>query len=175
MKKSILIIFAVALLFGCNKNESTTGFTGDGYKPVYISADEAFIITASSPTALKDPGKMYLFNNQIYITDKGLGVHIIDNSNPAVPKKLKFISIPGVKDVVVKNGILYGDNLTDLVAIDISDLSNITVKKRLKDIYPEEDQYYPQAVSNYFECVDPSKGLVLRWEKTHIENAKCYR
>ncbi|MCF8299108.1 MAG: hypothetical protein K9J13_16285 [Saprospiraceae bacterium] len=175
MKKLIIIFFASVLLFGCTKNNGNSGFTGEGYKPVYISKDEAFTIQAKSPTDLISPGKMYLYNNEIYITDKGLGVHIINNANPAVPKKVKFISIPGVKDVVVKNGVLYADNMTDLIALDISDLSNITLKKRIKDIYPIEDQFYPETVGGYFECVDPSKGYVLRWEKTQIVNAKCYR
>ncbi|MFC2111105.1 hypothetical protein ACFLQ5_01495 [Bacteroidota bacterium] len=175
MKKSILIIFAITLLYGCIDENGKKPYSGEGYKPVYISKDEAFVIQATEPTTLISPGKMYLYNNDIYVTDKGRGVHIINNTNPAIPKKVKFISIPGVKDVVVKSGILYADNMTDLVALDITNLSNITVKKRLKDIYPMEDQLYPESVTGYFECVDPSKGYVLRWEKVILENAKCYR
>ena len=175
MKKSILIIFALALFFGCTDENEKKPFSGEGYKPVYISKDKAFIIKAEQPTILLNPGKLFLYNNYIFITDKGSGVHIINNTNPASPTKLKFISIPGVKDVVVKNGVLFADNITDLIALDISDLSNITVKKRIKDVYPLEDQFYPDGVSGYFECVDPDKGYVLRWEKAILENAKCYK
>ncbi len=177
MKKTLLIISSFVLLFGCTQPNSndTTPYTGEGYKPVYIDKSQAFTINATQPDTLKNPGKMYLFNNYIYITDKGRGVHIINNVNPITPKKVKFISIPGVKDVVVKNGVLFADNFTDLVAININDIANITVSKRIKDIYPIEDQFYPETVSCHFECVDPSKGYVLRWEKTYIENAKCYR
>ena len=135
----------------------------------------AFEISSEAPQLFVNPGKMFLQPNLIYITDLGLGVHIIDNSDPYNPTKLAFISIPGVRDAVVKDGILFADNITDIVSIDISNLSQIQLTNRLKDIYPIENQYYPGSATGYFECVDTTKGYVIRWEKRMLENPKCYR
>lgn len=147
----------------------------EGYAPVYISRDKAFSTSVKAPQSIDSPGKMYLYNNFIYVSDRGKGVHIIDNSIPTSPVKLKFIEIPGVNDVVVKNGILYADNLTDLVAFDISDLANINLTKRVKNVYPTSIQLYPDFATGYFECVDTNLGYVTNWVKKTLKNPKCYR
>ncbi len=174
MKKIVLPLLLVLICYSCIKDEIQTG-TFEGYKPVYIDKTEAFIVKVSSPAVLENPGKMYLYNNYIYIVDNGKGVHIVNNIDPANPQKIKFIAIPGVVDCAVKNDVLYADNITDLIALDISDLANINVSKRIKNIYPLENQLYPDFVTGYFECVDTLRGYVLRWEKAMLTNPKCYR
>ena len=147
----------------------------EGWKPVYISKDKAFVVTAEGPRDFASPGKMFLYQNLIFVTDNGEGVHIIDNTDPAKPKKVAFVSIPGVVDAAVKDGILFADNFTDLVAVDVRDVNNITFAKRVKDVYPIENQLYPEYATGYFECVDTTKGYVQRWVKTTLHNPKCYR
>lgn len=174
MKKIIIPILMLVVLASCikpNNNESVV----EGYKPVYISKDNAFKIAAQSPASFVNPGKMFLYQNYIFITDNGEGVHILDNSDPSNPKKIAFVSIPGVVDAAVKNGVLFADNFTDIVSIDISDMNNISLKKRIKNVYSMENQLYPAFATGYFECADTTKGYVLRWEKTNITNPKCYR
>lgn len=147
----------------------------EGYKPIYISKDKAYVVGVEAPRVFGDPGKMFLYQNYILVTDEGSGVHIIDNVNDSMPTKIAFISIPGVVDAAVKNGVLYADNFTDLVAFDVSNMANITFAKRVKDIYPVTNQFYPEFATGYFECVDTTKGYVLRWEKTNLQSPKCYR
>ena len=147
----------------------------EGWKPVYIAKDKAKIIEARGPQAFEYPGKMFLYQDLIFVTDQGEGVHIIDNSDPSHPKKVAFVAIPGVVDAAVKDNVLYADNFTDLVALDIHNLNDIHLTKRMKDIYPVENQLYPAFASGYFECVDTTKGYVLRWVKATLQNPKCYR
>jgi hypothetical protein len=174
MNKSILSIFLIAFLFASCQKQDNEGKVVMGYKPIYISNNLAFETEVRAPEKFTDPGKMYLYNQYIYITDFGNGVHIIDNSDPANPTKLKFIKIPGVIDVAVKNGHLYADNFTDIVSFNIGDLNNITLSKRLKDVYPRKD-FYPETKSGYFDCVDTAKGYVIGWEQTELIDPKCYR
>jgi len=174
MKKLALPLLIIIACYSCDL-EKGPDHEEEGYKPVYIDKNVAFLIEPSGPAILEDPGKMYLYNQFIYIVDKGTGVHIIDNTTPSNPKKLKFISIPGVHDAVVKNDILYVDNFTDLVSLDISDLSNITITKRVKNMYPLENQLYPEFATGYFECVDTTRGYVHRWERVTLIDPKCYR
>jgi hypothetical protein len=132
-------------------------------------------LDVEGPRSFADPGKMFLYQNFIYVTDYGTGVHVIDNSDPANPTKVAFVVIPGVVDAAVKSGIMYADNFKDIVAFDVKNVSNITFTKRVKDVYPLTNQFYPEFASGYFECVDTTKGYVLRWEKTILNSPKCYR
>ncbi|MBN2745581.1 MAG: hypothetical protein JXR34_02560 [Bacteroidales bacterium] len=178
MRKTTFLILStiLVLITGCVETDSYSPVGQvEGYKPVYISKDKAYVTGVETTRLFSEPGKMFMYQTYIYVTDLGNGVHIIDNSNPANPVKVAFISIPGVVDAAVKNGIMYADNFADLVAFDVSDVSNITFKKRVKGIYPLTSQFYPEFSTGYFECVDTTKGYVLRWEKTILNNPKCYR
>lgn len=155
-------------------DEPKTGLQ-QGWVPIYISKNIAFTTSVGGPETLVKAGKMYLYNQYIFVTDQGRGVHIINNSDPNIPVKLAFISIPGVHDVAVKGSNLYADNFTDLLTFDISNVNSISLTKRLKDIYPIDNQLYPEFASGYFECADTTKGYIIRWEKAMIENPKCYR
>lgn len=174
MKKILLPIIILGMIFSsCNK-ETSEGEIIKGYKPIYISKQNAYSTSIESPKEFIDPGKMYLYNQFIYISDYGNGVHIIDNSDPSNPKKVKFISIPGVLDVAVKNGYLYADNFTDLVCFNINDLQNISFTKRLKDVYPYS-KFYPENKNGYFECVDTTQGYVIGWEEADLVDPKCFK
>lgn len=174
MKNFLLLAILALMAFSCTKTNDDV-VVAEGYKPVYVTHDLALNIESSEAKSFTNPGKMFLFGNYILVTDQGLGVHIIDNTNPSNPQKIKFISIPGVNDAVMKNGIMYADNFTDLVAINISDINNITVTKRLQDIYPVVNQFYPDFATGYFECVDTTKGYVAYWEAATLNNPKCHR
>lgn len=177
MKKLLLfaILLSTAFLSSCFKDNHVTDGVKDGFAPVYIRKADAFAVQSKAPQVLQNPGKLFLLGTTVFITDIGSGVHIVDNSNPSSPQKIGFISIPGVNDVSVRMNTLYADNLTDLIAIDISNLSSVTVTKRLKDIYPIDNQMYPSFATGYFECADTANGYVIRWEKKKLENPKCFR
>ncbi len=174
MKNFFLLAIVALMAFSCTKTNDDNIVT-EGYKPVYVPKTIAMNIESTSPAAFANPGKMFLYGNYILVTDKGAGVHIIDNSNPSSPQKLKFVKIPGVNDAVLKNGIMYADNFTDLVAIDISDMNNITLKKRVKNVYPMINQFFPDFATGYFECADTTNGYVAYWEAATLTNPKCFR
>jgi len=48
-----------------------------------------------------------------------------------------FIQIPGNKDVVIKGNLMYADNYTDLLTIDISDMDNVKEINRVEGVYPD--------------------------------------
>lgn len=134
---SLLLFSAIAfLLNGCIKDKVTT--TLIAYEPVYKSKTEVLQeIKSSAGTSLKQTGKIALYGNYIFINEVNKGVHIIDNSNPAAPRNIAFINIPGNIDIAVRNGMLYADIYTDLLTIDITDINNVTVRKVSNNIFPE--------------------------------------
>lgn len=176
-----LLPFLILLLYttSCNYfNYDPTVNTQsvDGLKPIYISDDSWKMITFNATTPpLVNLGKFYYKDDYLYVTQRDAGIHIIDNSNPQNPVPVQFIEIKGATDIAIKGDILYVDNLSDLVAINIADFSNMYVEKRVEDLYPLSEQLFPENYSGYFECVDSEKGIVVGWEEATLENPTCSR
>lgn len=179
MKKISLFLATFILIiyvFSCDTyDESVENFTAEGLRPVYISMEEADTIKSLSPQPVDQLGKIYYKDDLIYVGEQGRGVHIIDNTNPAEPSRIGFIQIPGNKDITIKGNLMYADNFRDLLTIDISDMNNVIEIDRIADVYAEIPQSYPIFHNGYFECVDPSKGLVMKWETAMLENPACQR
>ena len=172
--RTVLLLFAFGLLLSaCSTPDVPTNVRG--MKPIYISKNLAFDIGTENPRVMNQPGKIYIMGGYLFIVEKSQGVHVIDNSDPENPVKLKFIRIPGVIDVAVKGHTLFADNITDLVALDISNVNDVKISKRIKDVYPIVNQLYPTNYSGYFECADTTKGFVIGWEETDLNHPKCYR
>lgn len=170
MKKIILpflCVIGVLTLNSCDKDKETEVV---GLKPIYTSIETIERIEITTDEPLEVPGKIYVYENYLLVNDIAKGIHIFDNSNPSAPIKLSFIGIPGNIDFSVRNNILYADNISDMVSFDISQPSVPVFKNRVKSVFPT--QTFPDQAGQ-FECVDPSKGVVLKWEKAVLTNPGC--
>lgn len=170
--KKIFLVFLIYLLFF----NGSSVFKVDGYRPVYVPKEEAKIIKALPPRDMTAQGKIYVKDNYIFVGDVNLGIHVIDNTDPHHPQKVAFIQVYGNHDIAVKGNILYADNLEDLVALDISNIQNIQLTKRVEKVYKLPNQHYPENLPfhTYFECADPSKGYIVGWVPAEIENPECF-
>jgi len=122
-------------------------------------------IEASSTRKLENPGKMYFYQNYLFINEQGKGVHVYDMTDETNPIKISFYDIPGNFDIAVKNNIMYADNAIDLVALDISDINNPKTVKRIEDynnVYSNNDPqlYYIYSiksnVTTMINCDNPN-------------------
>lgn len=124
---------------------TTETYTYTDYVPVYLSQAEIDAVKSEAPRALEQPGKLYLHNDLILINDFEKGIHVLDNSDKTKPVNLGFIAIPGNHDLLVKEAagrlVLYADNYRNLLALDITDVSNVKVLKRLRGVF---DSFYEQ-------------------------------
>lgn len=136
MKIKNLVILVVGLFFcvSCDTNE---------YEIVTVATPEYMSLIAfrssadiKPPQQIDESGKIYVYNNYVFVNDVDAGIHIIDNSNPENPRKIAFINIIANKDMEVKGDYLYADSLMDLLVFDISDKENIQEVARLKDVFP---------------------------------------
>lgn len=170
--RKLLFIFSVFLLFF----SGASSFTVEGFKPVYIPESEAKVISVLPPRDVSVQGKIYIKDQYIFVGDVNLGVHVIDNTDPRNPQKIAFIQIYGNHDISIKDNIMFADNLQDLVAINITDIRHPVEVKRVKDVYKLTNQHYPENVSGgtYFECVDPSKGIVVGWVPATLTDPDCW-
>jgi hypothetical protein len=166
----------IIILASCQGWENVPDFDVEkveGFRPIYATESEREIKTLSS-REIENPGKIYVINEYLLLVDRLKGVHVFNNENPENPQNIGFIQITGSNDVAVRNNILYADQASDLLAIDISNPENVKLASRVKDVFPFGSQY-PQQEGVYFECPDPAKGLVIGWEYTTLQSPKCYR
>jgi len=118
--------------------KKTTVFT-----PVFKTSDEVrAAVKSDKAEEISHPGKIYVLGNYIFVNEIGKGVHIIDNSIPASPVNKAFIHIPGNEDIAVKGNTLYADCFTDLMVIDISDPSNVSLKTYIPDMFPDRQYVF---------------------------------
>lgn len=180
MKKMTFLVLLSVLMYSCgwsfveSSNSEDIGMI-EGVRPIYGSYDTWQNITTTDSKDIEHLGKIYYYNGYIFVNELHQGIHIIDNRDSHNPVPLKFINIPGNKDIAIKDNYMYVDNYTDLVTLDVSDLDNIHEVHRISNIYPAIQQSYPEFYTGYFECADPSKGIVIGWEEAIIENPECRR
>lgn len=170
-RKWFLVTVLSLFVLACTKTDEKV--MKEGYRPVYISKDKAYNIVSSPRRNIQNPGKIYIKDPFIYVIEKGDGIHVIDNSDPESPELIHFITVPGIKDIAIKNTFLYADNFTDIVVVDIKDYSEAELVKRIQGVYPLKYQMYPP-YDCWFECVDTTKGYVKYWVKTTLNDPKCY-
>jgi len=146
----------------------------EGMRPYYFEGEEWKSFSVSGPEPIQRLGKIYYKDPHIFVIERNKGIHIIDNTNPANPAHLRFINLKSCRDVAIKGNILYADNHTDLLSIDISDFDDIRLVNRIPDLYLAPLDY-PDNYSGFFECVDPAKGQVGGWEIATLTRPKCSR
>lgn len=157
-KNSIQVtIFALIAftLSSCLKDDCERTVTYINYNPVYKSIAEirAGEVVNETSRELCEPGKIYFYNNYIFINEAREGVHVIDNTSPESPANIGFISIPGNEDIAIKGGFLYANSYIDLLTIDISDVQNAVLVERTESVFPPiwEDIQNEQVLMYYEE------------------------
>ena len=164
--------FFVSLVFigalSCDKNDDAD------YEFVQVATPQLMSKTAFrssveviAPKTIEEPGKIYVYQDYIFVGDVHSGIHIIDNSDPKSPKAIKFIQIPGNEDISVKDNFLYADSATDLVVFDISDINNVSIIERLEDVF----NVYNYDIPVEAEAVDYGKfdfddDIIVGWTLT---------
>lgn len=151
----------------------------EGYVPVYSKDESVKKITAEGPRPTIKDGKMYTTGNLLFQVEPDSGIHIINYADPQHPQKVAFIHSMLCKELAVKNGFVYTNNFSDLVVVDIRDINRIHEVNRVQGVFPNLTLQYPPKDSSYstiyFECPDPSKGVITGWKKQTIKNPKCWR
>jgi len=162
----LFLIFIGAL--SCDKNDDAD------YEFVQVATPQLMSKTAfrssvdvTGPEAIEEPGKIYVYQDYIFVGDVDSGIHIIDNSDPKSPKAIKFIEIPGNEDISVKDNFLYADSATDLVVFDISDINNVSIIERLEDVFNVYNYDIPvEAEAVDYRKFDFDEDIIVGWTLT---------
>ena len=137
----VLMACMLFILNSCTEDECLREMRFIRYTPVYMTLDEIQNIRTDAPMALERPGKIYFYNNYIFVNEINKGIHVIDNSTPANPTNISFIHIPGNRDMAVQGQYLYADNGADLVTLDISTPTDVQVIDRKQEAFKAIHEY----------------------------------
>ncbi|MBL0743814.1 LVIVD repeat-containing protein [Chryseolinea lacunae] len=151
------------LLEGCSdKCQVTSEYAY--YEPVYTTMEEIRAdVKLEDPKPVTSLGKIYFKDDILFVNEPGNGIHIIDNHDPANPKALKFLHVPGNVDMAVKGNTLYADSYLDLVAFDIHNLNAVKEVGRIKNVITTSTN----ALGFY---VDGTRGVVTDMKQTKVIN-----
>ncbi|MBX2984408.1 MAG: hypothetical protein LC109_00645 [Bacteroidia bacterium] len=170
------LLFIGILVLGCDDNQKDIH---KGYIPIYTDELQGNFDIVAAPTALKHPGKIYIYNNILLINEVAEGIHVYDNTNKKSPINLAFYKIPGCIDMAVRNSILYANFGNGLVSFNISDPQNPVFKDYIKSEFNNLQTPDPgSSVRNkdgyiIFKCPDPKRGEVFGWKMGEIEGQYC--
>ena len=155
-----LSLALLGLLTRCTDQvEATMRYTR--MTPVYETTEVLRQAVSVTPArAIEGTGKIYAHGGYLFLNQPSEGIHIIDNTDPTRPRPISFINIPGNFDLAAQGNILYADSYIDLLALDISDPRNVTVAKRVENVFPRYNSYgfYP----------DEERGIVTSWIEEEV-------
>lgn len=134
--------------------------------PVYMSyqrlRDAVQIEAARPPDRL---GRVYLYQDYLFLNEVNEGIHVIDNSDPTAPVNLGFIRVPGNTDIAIRDNFLYADSYIDLITLDLNDPSSIVIVSRQEDIFPYDAfQNIPYNVDLSSFDIDPQLGVIISYQ-----------
>ncbi len=133
----VLALVAVLLMASCRDQvEQTFTYTGQVSVIMDVSEFRSMDIGTKPGKPIENSGKIYVYGNYLFINEPQEGIHIVDNTDPAKPRNIAFLDIPGNVDMAVNSNILYADSYIDLVAFDISDVRNTRLVERVEDVFP---------------------------------------
>ncbi|MGB3466345.1 MAG: hypothetical protein WBA74_13790 [Cyclobacteriaceae bacterium] len=177
MLRYILLLTLSISLFSCTDGDddfyNSPPASINGLAPIYESPEVAYRVEIRDPKDIVNPGKIFAYKQFLIVTIINEGFHVIDNSDPVSPRTVFFIAIPGNTDVAVKDDIFFANNYNDLVSFTFDASRNLQIIERLSDAM--QNATAPLDSNTYFECVDPSKGVVIGWESKLLDNPKCYK
>ncbi len=158
----LLLGFMLPLLTSCPNPVEPLPYSG--YEPVLMSRTQLETsVLKKGPRPIHKTGKIYRYGSLILINELYKGVHLVNNHDPSHPVNLCFLQVPGNIDFAVKDNVLYVDNAVDLVAIDLRDINNPAIKKRIRNAFPALAPPDNNRGSYYLGNV-PDDAVIVGWK-----------
>ena len=165
------ILLGACSIWASDADEEAPAVT-QGMRPVYFDASAANEIASGPPRPTENNTGIVVLGDLLFVVDLGLGVHVFDNADPRRPRGLAFITVPGIATLTATEGRLYANNFGDLVTIDIEDLGSVRVVDRDVGLFAQPLDF-PEGFRGFFECYDPARGRLVRWEEAPLERPEC--
>lgn len=142
-----IVTIAIFTIVACEKKEVEI----QGYAPIYADKNNMYKIEAQAIKPIVNGGKIYVYQDFAFQVEVGEGIHIMNISDLNNPTKIGFIKIPGCSEISIQNNVLYTNNFSDLVGINLSDIQNPKVISRIEKVFTLPNQDAPEESGVYFE------------------------
>ncbi len=134
-----LLFVSLILFYGCPQQHDFDPPVSN-YEPVVVQRSDFENSTELlPPRTIAASGKIYLKDDYLFINEPNEGFHVFNNEDLSNPEKIAFLKALGSKDLAIKNGTIYINNATDLIAVrpNYNDLS-LQVSKRIINTFPQQ-------------------------------------
>ncbi|TDY14126.1 LVIVD repeat-containing protein [Meridianimaribacter flavus] len=163
--KNLLCLLLVFVLWSCNDDDIQYETVNVAIPQVMSKAEFRSSVEILPSQTIDEAGKIYVYQDYIFVNDEFKGVHIIDNSNPASPQQISSIKIPGNVDISIKDNYLFADSSIDLLVFDISNINNIQMVERLEDVFSYYNYQIPVGTDvAEFGDYNPENDVIVGWE-----------
>ncbi|MCC3158016.1 hypothetical protein LJ737_12270 [Hymenobacter sp. 15J16-1T3B] len=137
------------------------------YRPLLMTrATLEQAVALLPPRDVQVPGKIYSQGSYLLVNEQYEGLHILDNHDPAHPRNVGFLRVPGSLDVAMHGTVLYADNAVDLVTVDLSDPANARVLGRVRNVFPELPLPETASIEPGYRAENrPPDAVVVGWQK----------
>ncbi|GAA0740185.1 hypothetical protein GCM10009431_10070 [Gaetbulibacter jejuensis] len=153
------------VLWSCNDDDIQYETVNVAIPQVMSKAEFRNSVEILPSQTIDEAGKIYVYQDYIFVNDEFKGVHIIDNSNPAFPQQISSIKIPGNVDISIKDNYLFADSSIDLLVFDISNINNIQMVERLEDVFSYYNYQIPVGTDvAEFGDYNPENDVIVGWE-----------
>ncbi len=144
MRNSRHFIYAVmgtCLLFftQCTEDSGTVEVHYQEATAIYGDMDDIRNKELIAPVReIINPGKLYIGERFILVGEEGEGIHVVDNTNRKSPSASIFIQLPGNREFIVEDHILYAESYYDVVKIDIRNPSQPILLARAENAIQDQ-------------------------------------
>ncbi|WP_304137113.1 LVIVD repeat-containing protein [Mesonia mobilis] len=176
MKKLFLLFFLASVVWSCEEvNDSGIERVQVAIPQTMSLAEFRTSTSVENAQPIQQSGKIYAYDDLIFINDQLEGVHVLDNSDPSNPIQKNFLKIPQNTDVAIKDDKLYANSGPDLVVFDLSDVTNIEYETRIENVFNYYYPTMPEGVSyldesDYDYETEIIIGFEVRTEYREIQN-----
>ncbi len=140
--KSLRILFAISLagfFQSCTDDFANVTVSYSKGTAIYGDMEEIRAIPlVGTPSEIINPGKIFVSDSYLLIGEETLGIHVIDNTDPANPMNTGFINIPGNREFFFEDNFIYAESYYDMLKIDISNPANPILVSRVENGIAEE-------------------------------------
>ena len=103
----------------CEKDACSQSWTQVVSVPVTLSRAAVQDSIAALPARqLCTGGNLYAFGNYVFVNENRVGYHLLDNTDPANPRNVAFLRVPGATHMAFVDGRMVSDSYADMVVLD---------------------------------------------------------
>lgn len=133
---ALLAILTVSVT-SCLEDRCEEERTVSGFEPIVVNAGEwrNSLFTCGVALPVCTASSFYVYDQYLFMVEENEGLHIFDNSDSNNPVPITFMEAPGGQGIAVRNGILYMNQYTDLVAFSLDNPEQPELVGRTEDVF----------------------------------------